>query len=198
MRARPFDDVRPHRIGQWGPQRPRDLSGGCRMAVHQQVQDGFPGSGVGDVPPALPAPDVFGQPAQAQMRSPPMQVRLLDAAVLDQAPGRCARRRCAHWALHPAPLVLPAAPPALRLTALVPAAHSSVHTEHSTDLDILARLCGHSPQQTGELLDRLVTTRTLGAWHHNRETAEVFWQLPQPRTRVRPAVTSRRCQAPLP
>ena len=127
-----------------------------------------------------------------------MQVRLLDAAVLDQAPGRCARRRAAHWALHAAPLALPAAPPALRLTALVLAAHMCADADHSADMDVLARLCGHSPQQTGELLDRLVTTCTLGAWQHNRETDEVSWQLPQPRARARPAVPSRRCQAPLP
>ncbi|MDC0771761.1 hypothetical protein [Streptomyces sp. HD] len=112
-------------------------------------------------------------------RSAPMQLRLLDATVLDQVPGRRARCRAAHWALHPAPLALPAAPPALRLTALVLAAHTSAHAEHCTDMDILARLCGHSPQQTGDLLDRLVTTRTLHVWHHNRETDEVFWQLPQ-------------------
>ncbi|WP_416960284.1 hypothetical protein [Streptomyces sp. Agncl-13] len=113
-------------------------------------------------------------------RSTPVQLRLLDAAVLDQAPGRRARRRAAHWALHPAPLALPAAPPALRLTALALAAHASANTEHSTDLDTLARMCGHSPQQTGELLDRLVTTGTLKTWHHNRETDEAVWQLPQP------------------
>jgi hypothetical protein len=113
-------------------------------------------------------------------RSAPVQLRLLDAAVLDQAPGRRARRRAAHWALHPVPLALPAAPPALRLTALALAAHTSPDAEHSTDLDILARLCGHSPQQTGELLDRLVTTGTLTTWHHNRETDEAVWQLPPP------------------
>ncbi|MFI6937314.1 hypothetical protein [Streptomyces sp. NPDC050287] len=112
------------------------------------------------------------------VRSVPVQVRLLDAAVLDQVPGRRARCRAAHWALRPAPLALPAAPPALRLTALVLAAHTSVDAEHSADMDVLARLCGHNPQQTGELLDRLVTTRTLGAWHHNRETDEVLWHLP--------------------
>ncbi|MBK6017429.1 hypothetical protein [Streptomyces sp. MBT53] len=78
-------------------------------------------------------------------RSAPVQLRLLDAAVLDQAPGRRTRRRAAHRALHPAPLALPAAPPALRLTAL--AAHTSANTEHSTGLDALARICGHSPQQ---------------------------------------------------
>jgi len=60
------------------------------------------------------------------------------------------------------------------------AAHTSLDTEHSTELDTLARMCGHSPQQTGELLDRLVTTGTLRAWHHNRETDEAVWQLPQP------------------
>ncbi|MCX5063845.1 MULTISPECIES: hypothetical protein [unclassified Streptomyces] len=136
------------------------------------------------------------QPPDA--RSLPVRARLLDAAVLDQAPGRRARRRAAHWALHPAPLALPAAPPALRLTVLVLAAHTVADTHHGTDMDVLARLCGHSPQQTGELLDRLVTTRTLAAWQHNRESDEVFWQLPQPRTRTRPAAPSCRCQAPLP
>lgn len=127
-------------------------------------------------------------------RSAPVLLRLLDAGVLDQAPGRRARRRAAHWALHPAPLALPAAAPALRLTALVLAAHTSVDTEHSADLDTLARLCGHSPQQTGELLDRLVATRTLVSWHHNRETDEAFWQLPEPRARTCRAVRPRRHQ----
>ncbi|WP_282703919.1 hypothetical protein [Streptomyces sp. CC219B] len=120
-------------------------------------------------------------------RARPLQLRLLDAAVLDQMPGRRARCRAAHWALQPAPLVLPTAAPALRLTALALAAHTCAHAEHSTDMDVLTRLCGHSPQQTGELLDRLVATRTLAAWHHNRETDEVFWQLP-----TRAAVLSRR------
>jgi hypothetical protein len=114
------------------------------------------------------------------VRSAPVQLRLLDAAVLDQAPGRRARCRAAHWALHPAPLTLPAEPPALRLTTLALAAHISLSTEHSTEMDTLARMCGHSPQQTGELLDRLVTTGTLTTWHHNRETDEAVWQLPQP------------------
>ncbi|MGI5380589.1 hypothetical protein ACQEV2_41580 [Streptomyces sp. CA-251387] len=108
--------------------------------------------------------------------------------LLEQAPGRRARRRAADWALRPTPLVLPAAPPALRLTALALAAHTCARVEHSTDMDILTRLCGHSPQQTAELLDRLVTTRTLGAWHHSRETDEVVWQLPQPQARTRPVV----------
>ncbi len=118
-------------------------------------------------------------------RSLPLQLRLLDAAVLDQAPGRRARCRAAHWALRPAPLALPTAAPALRLAALVLASHSPTEAEHSTDIDVLARLCGHSPQQTAELLDRLVTTGTLGTWQHNRVTDEVFWQLPQPQARTR-------------
>ncbi|ULR55758.1 hypothetical protein [Streptomyces deccanensis] len=118
------------------------------------------------------------------VRTLPWQVRLLDATVLDQAPGRRTRCRAADWALRPVPLVLPATAPALRLTALVLAAHTGARPEHSTDMDILTRLCGHSPQQTGELLDRLVTTRTLRAWHHNRETDAVSWQLPQPQART--------------
>jgi hypothetical protein len=77
-------------------------------------------------------------------------------------------------------LALPVAAPALRLAALVLASHSPTETEHSTDMDVLARLCGHSPQQTGEFLDRLMTTGTLAAWQHNRVTDEVSWQLPRP------------------
>ncbi|MDO0939307.1 hypothetical protein QQY66_49285 [Streptomyces sp. DG2A-72] len=44
-------------------------------------------------------------------------------------------------------MTLPTAPPALRLTTLVLAAHTSADAEHSTDMDILARLCGHSPSR---------------------------------------------------
>ncbi|MGW8773917.1 hypothetical protein [Streptomyces sp. NPDC055794] len=103
-------------------------------------------------------------------------VRLLDATVLDHAPGRGERRRAAHWALHPTPLVLPAAAPAaLRLTALVLASHS-FSTE---DFDAVSRLCGHSPQQTVELLDRLVSARILVSWHQRRDTGEVLWEFPQ-------------------
>jgi len=105
-----------------------------------------------------------------------LQVRLLDGAVLDQAPGRSARRRAAHWALQPAPLAVPAAAkPAERLTALVLAAHTTA-AGTAADMAVVARLCGHSPQQTGELLDRLVSSRTLAAWHHQRDTDEVHWQ----------------------
>ncbi|MFD7817639.1 hypothetical protein ACFV6E_32675 [Streptomyces sp. NPDC059785] len=110
------------------------------------------------------------------LRAPRLDVRLGDTAVLDQAPGRHARRRAAHWALRPAPVTLPAAaPPALHLTALALAAHTAA--DGTTDLDTLGRLCGHSPQQIGELLDRLVAHRALSAWHHLTETGEVTWRL---------------------
>ncbi|WP_406729227.1 hypothetical protein WJ438_38335 [Streptomyces sp. GD-15H] len=45
-------------------------------------------------------------------------------------------------------------------------------------MDVLARLCGHSPQQTGELLDRLVASQTLAGWQHDRGTDEICWQSP--------------------
>ncbi|WP_328475732.1 hypothetical protein OHS71_00830 [Streptomyces sp. NBC_00377] len=118
------------------------------------------------------------------LKSAPVTVHLLDDAVLEQTPGRTARRRAAHWALHCAPLVPPgAAPPVLRLAALVLAAHLSGHGSQGTGMDVLARLCGHSPHQTGELLDRLVALRTLTAWRRDRETDEVVWQLPMHYTR---------------
>ncbi|MET8646429.1 hypothetical protein [Streptomyces sp. NPDC004675] len=108
-----------------------------------------------------------------------LEVRLHDAAILDQIPGRRERRRAAHWALSPLPMLLPpAAPPALRLTALALAAHSSGQILHRIDMDTLAHLCGHSPHQTAELLDRLTRAHILAAWHRHRDTDEVLWQLP--------------------
>jgi hypothetical protein len=110
----------------------------------------------------------------------PVAVRLLDATVLDQAPSRGARRRAAHWALDPKPVVVSAAAPAvLRLTALVLASHP-VSTE---DLDAVSRLCGHCPQQTVELLDRLVSACTLLSWHQCQDSGEVLWQFPQQQPR---------------
>ncbi|WP_237693647.1 hypothetical protein [Streptomyces sp. SID2888] len=118
-----------------------------------------------------------------------LAVRLFDAAVLDQAPGRGTRRRAAHWALRPAPLLPPpAAPHSLQLTTLVLAAHTCVQDHHSADMDVLARLCGHSPHQTADLLDRLTAIRVLTAWHHRRDTDEVLWQLPHERKPTHPAV----------
>ncbi|MEU8795009.1 hypothetical protein [Streptomyces sp. NPDC048643] len=109
-----------------------------------------------------------------------MHVRLLDEAILDQAPGRSARRRAAHWALQPSPLPIPpAAASAERLTALVLASHADA-SGTSADLAVVARLCGHSRQQMGELLDRLVARRILAAWHHQPDTDDVHWK-PGPR-----------------
>jgi hypothetical protein len=109
-----------------------------------------------------------------------LQARMLDDAVLDQAPGRSARRRAAHWALKPAPLtVAAAAHPADRLTALVLAAHTTA-AGTTADMSVVARLCGRSARQTEVLLDRLVADRTLSAWHHRRDTDEVYWQPAHP------------------
>lgn len=114
------------------------------------------------------------------MQSGTMSARLLDTTVLDQVPGRCVRRRAAHWALHPTPLVLPAsAPAALQLTAVVLAAHSASSLDGTEDLANISRLCGHYPQQTKELLDRLVSVHTLVSWHYHRDTDQVLWRFPQ-------------------
>ncbi len=117
-------------------------------------------------------------------RAAKLQVRLLDDAVLDQTPSPRARRRAAHWALQPSPFAATAtAAAAERLTALVLAAHTTATTP-APELATLAHLCGHSPQQAGEILDRLVARRALSAWSHHRETDEVRWQptLPPPGT----------------
>ncbi|WP_411101041.1 hypothetical protein [Streptomyces sp. x-45] len=116
-------------------------------------------------------------------RPGPVTARLLDTTVLDQAPGRGARRRAAHWALHPTPLALSAeAPAVLQLTALVLASHP-FNTE---ELGAVSHLCGHSPQQTAELLDRLVSAHTLVSWRHCQDTGEVLWQFPQQPPRCSP------------
>ncbi|BET45040.1 hypothetical protein RGQ21_00220 [Kitasatospora aureofaciens] len=109
---------------------------------------------------------------------------LLDATVLDQAPGRGERHRAAHWALRPAPLVLSAvAPAALRLTALVLASHCVRSPDGTGDMAAVSRLCGHHPQQTKELLDRLVAARTLVSWRYHEDTDEVLWRFPQQKPR---------------
>ncbi|MFJ9011504.1 hypothetical protein [Streptomyces canus] len=108
-------------------------------------------------------------------RATGLRVRLLDDAVLEQALSLRIRRRAAHWVLRPTPFAGPSAAAAERLTALVLAAYSTP-SGPAPDLATIARLCGHSPQQTGELLDRLVARRTLSAWHHHRDTDEVRWQ----------------------
>ncbi|MFJ8510197.1 hypothetical protein [Streptomyces avermitilis] len=106
---------------------------------------------------------------------PHVEAQLLDAAVLAQRPGRRVRARAAQWALRPAPLALPAGwPPAVQLTALVVASHTSGDAG-STDMEVLTRLCGHSPHQTEELLDRLVTMHSLASWRYHQETDEVSW-----------------------
>ncbi|WP_433917329.1 hypothetical protein OIE50_51085 [Streptomyces canus] len=133
------------------------------------------------------------------LKAAPVEVHLRDATLLEHAPGRRTRCHAAHWALHPAPLAsLTTAPPAVRLTALVLAAHASPHGQHGVDMDILARLCGHSPQQTAELLDQLVNTHALSAWHHHRESDEVRWKLPHQQTQIRPTVGPRRRHVPEP
>ncbi|MEU9456529.1 hypothetical protein [Streptomyces sp. NPDC048277] len=113
------------------------------------------------------------------LRSARVEVQLLDGTVLDQAPGRRARCRAAHWALNPTPSHLPSAsPPALHLVTLILAAHTTDRTTGSLDMDVLTRLSGHSRQQSAELLDRLIAVRALAAWHQNRDTDEVLWELP--------------------
>lgn len=119
---------------------------------------------------------------------PHVEAQLLDAAVLAQRAGRRMRARAAQWALSPAPMALPAGwPPSVRLTSLAVASCTSGEGG-STDMEVLARLCGHSPHQTEELLDRLVTTHMLTSWQYYRETDEVSWHVPSPAKAAHTAV----------
>ncbi|MFJ6841046.1 hypothetical protein ACIQRE_00075 [Streptomyces griseoluteus] len=115
---------------------------------------------------------------RSRRRYSPVQAQLLDTAVLHQGPGRTARVRAAQWALRPTPLVLSAAlPSALRLAALVLAAHSTAGVGDG-ELDALARQCGQPPQQLEDLLDQLVRTSLVTAWRLHHDGDEVRWELP--------------------
>ncbi|MET7728379.1 hypothetical protein [Streptomyces mirabilis] len=64
----------------------------------------------------------------------------------------------------------------MQLTAVVLATYTS-GAAGSTEMEVLARLCGHSLHQVEELLDRLVASRSVAAWHYCRDTDEVAWRL---------------------
>ncbi|MET8081520.1 hypothetical protein [Streptomyces sp. NPDC005303] len=114
-------------------------------------------------------------------RHPHVEAQLLDAAVLAQKAGQRMRARAAQWALRPASLAPPTGrPPSVQLAAVAVASCTSGEAG-STDMEVLARLCGYSlPHQTEGLFDRLVTTRMLTAWQYYLETDEVSWHLPAP------------------
>ncbi|MFF9213996.1 MULTISPECIES: hypothetical protein [unclassified Streptomyces] len=106
-----------------------------------------------------------------------LTVQVLDEAVLAQAPGRASRLHAAQWALRPVPLAVSGrAPWAMRLAALVVAAHTSA-TAGSADLDVLIRVCGQAPHQMADLLDHLCRARLLSVWRHDRHTDEISWLL---------------------
>ncbi|MFS8202564.1 hypothetical protein ACLVWQ_28220 [Streptomyces sp. CWNU-52B] len=124
--------------------------------------------------------------ARLASRRSPVELRLLDATMLRQAPGRSTRAHAAHWALRPVPLATPCGTaPSVQLTALTLAAHTCDGTG-SAELDVLTRLCGQSPQQLEDLLDQLLRTRLLTAWRHTSHE-EISWHLPPP-TRADSAV----------
>lgn len=83
---------------------------------------------------------------------------------------------------------LTAAPPFLRLTALVLAAHPSPWVHHNTVMDVPVHPCGHSPYQSAALLDGQTTTYILTAWRHRRDTDEFAWRLSHERPPALPAL----------
>lgn len=101
--------------------------------------------------------------------------------VLSQQPVSPARARAALGPAPHSPGTADRTACSFALTALTLASHTS-GAAGNTDMNVLARLCRHSPHQTAELLDRLTATRTLTIWPHNRETDEAFWHLPQQHT----------------
>lgn len=117
-------------------------------------------------------------------KAAPITAQLLDATVLTQAPGRPARMRAAQWALHPTPLSTAAAtPPALQLTALALATHTTAIMGNA-EVDLLSRLCGQPPQQLPDLLDQLVRSHLLALWRRSPDHEEIIWLLPQSDTAV--------------
>ncbi len=109
-------------------------------------------------------------------RTAPLQVRLLDDAALNQAPGRSARRRAAHWALKPAPAHRCGSSKTRRPPDRPGPGRPHHPGRPGSPTWPSSPACAGTPQQTGVLLDRLVAGRTLSAWHHQRDTDEVHWQ----------------------
>ncbi|MGW2063483.1 hypothetical protein ACWCO9_23075 [Streptomyces sp. NPDC001937] len=113
------------------------------------------------------------------VKPPHVEVRLLDPAVLTQAPGRSARRRAAHWALHPEPLATPRGTGlAVQLAALVLSVHSTADTG-SAESETVTHLCGQSAQQIDDLFDQLARTRVLATWRRDRNSDDLYWRLPE-------------------
>lgn len=66
--GRSLDEVEAHDLGQGGQESTGDLARGAHVTVHQQMQNGFPGPGIGGPHLPLPAPGLFQLPAQTEAR----------------------------------------------------------------------------------------------------------------------------------
>ncbi|MFE7076272.1 hypothetical protein ACFU96_39905 [Streptomyces sp. NPDC057620] len=103
--------------------------------------------------------------------------QLLDVDAFATPHDRTGRARAAHWALHPAPMIVArAAPPALQLTALALAAHTGPEAGHA-EADHLTRQCGLPQTQLDDLLDRLVRAHVLEMWHCDGDAGEIHWRI---------------------
>ncbi|GAA0466928.1 hypothetical protein [Streptomyces olivaceiscleroticus] len=122
-------------------------------------------------------------------------VQLLDAAVRAQAPGRAQRARASHWALQPTHLATTHdAPPALQLTALALASHTTTASGRA-EISRLTRMCGLSPGHLQDLLDRLLRLGLLTAWSRDLDNGEELnWQLPSAAGHVGAGSSSTRTQ----
>ncbi|MFJ8955198.1 hypothetical protein ACIRO1_34405 [Streptomyces sp. NPDC102381] len=108
-----------------------------------------------------------------------VRVRLLEAAVQD-FPSRHQRARAAHWAMRPLPQPLPhTLPGSVHLTALALAAHTHSDGAGLLAMSVLTHLCGQTPEQLGDLLDRMTSSQLLTSWQQARPEDDVIWHLPE-------------------
>ncbi|MFD4998713.1 hypothetical protein [Streptomyces buecherae] len=110
----------------------------------------------------------------------PVQVRLLEAAMQD-FPSRHQRARAAHWAMRPLLRPLPRTlPGSVQLTTLALAAHARPDGAGLLGMNVLTHLCGQTPEQLGDLLDRMTSSQLLVSWRQAHPEDDVTWRLPGP------------------
>ncbi|MFB7655014.1 MULTISPECIES: hypothetical protein [unclassified Streptomyces] len=104
--------------------------------------------------------------------------RLLDPALLGQAPARPDRRRAADWALRAGrPSKTAEASRLHQLASIYFAAHTDALGSGLAEPDRMARACGLQPEELPPLLTQLTSAGVLGSWHGCPYTQDLHWTL---------------------
>ncbi|MGD6757218.1 hypothetical protein [Streptomyces sp. BH105] len=84
--------------------------------------------------------------------------------------------------MRPLPRLLPhTLPGSIQLTALALALAAHTHSDGAglLGISVLTHLCGQTPEQLGDLLDRMTSSQLLASWRQARPEDGVIWHLPE-------------------